>query len=130
MQTRSMNIAAKVATTWRTNDKGHKDIRPIVVRIGRQELAGSHHVNFGDQECIYLVGRFPKSRRAYYRLPGDSRDWFLGAYYTGPQTEMQPFGCNVMLFPWAADSDIEAGSRREQPLPRMKVTIDYEGGIL
>jgi len=93
------------------------------------------------REMIYCVGMLPAVRRngnVAFRMPGDSRDWYVASYYgnvknrkqeTAEPDEYHPHGNMFLLAPWDIDgATIDQYER--VPYKRAEVAIARTGWTL
>ena len=107
------------------------EVTKVKVIIGRTAYKGIRYWEGLRVEYRYiLLGNLPASHgRAYYRIPGDNRDWFIGAYWQEAEnTEnwrkyapYNPGGKSFMLCPWTVIGSIDDPSN-----PKRRMTIQAE----
>lgn len=118
------------------------DIKPVAVAIGRTRYEGAFYRQIqviapgcpayarGERshvvEALYLVGPLPaayrRSRCVAFRLPGDSRDWYVAGYYPSDlPNEHHPLGRMLTLRPWLDGEPIDAW--RPRPYRRVDATV-------
>lgn len=111
---------------WLCQQNGVTDVTPATVTIGTQTWNGAFFTQRGRQGC-YLVGALPKSfikHKAYYRMPDDDRDWYVGLYYDGyDKNQYHPFGANCILMPWTSPTRIDEYERTRD---RMQAKVEVE----
>lgn len=125
------------------------DVKPVKVRIGRQEWIGCEY----KQDCegvhpgafthaphtihaFYLLGNLRKSylhssRECY---PWEGTDWYVAGYTPLPdrdrRTEEQkaqfaPFGANFYLYPWKVPTGDSIDKHERNPHRRLPMTVEY-----
>lgn len=143
--TRQAAVRANELADWLAAQDGITNVKQVCVHIGRKTWAGALYSRSNSPsttgmltsprakkstDFLYLLGEPPVSytnhKRAYYRLPGDSRDWYVAGYYSGlGLTEEEgkrfapfnPFGPNTLLAAWDHDEPIDQYGTKKIRMP-------------
>ena len=108
---------------------GHTHVKAVTLRIGAETFSGCAYSNnhLDGHEAMVLLGPLPtsyrRSHRTVYRMPGDTRDWFVACYSGSADiTEYQPWGRQFVLHPWTCDDPIDR--YEEKPYRRIDCAFD------